>query len=136
MSVSITRSQLAEVIGDRTLHVTNPAKLARAIAGYLASEHRKIDVDSLTRDVMQYRLEHGLVEAVAVSAHELTPVVMKDIKALLKEHFPHAKHIMVDSRIDESVVGGVRIELPRETLDLSIRARLNQFKRLVAAEAK
>jgi F0F1-type ATP synthase delta subunit len=131
---TVTRKDLVEVIGERTMDVRDKDALAKAIAGYLADERRTVDLGSLTRDIMQYRLEHGIVEAVAVSAHELTPEVIKDIKDMLKEHFPDSKHIMVDTRIDESLVGGVRIELPRENLDISVRSKLNLFKRLVAEE--
>ena len=130
----VTRKELVEVIGEKTLSVTDKAVLAQGIAAYLSTEHNHIDLASLTRDVMQYRLERGIVEAVAVSAHELTPLVISDIKALLKEHFPDATKISVDSRIDETVVGGIRIELPREVLDLSVKSKLNLFKRLASQE--
>jgi F0F1-type ATP synthase delta subunit len=129
-----TRKELVSVLGERTMHITAADRLARSIAAYLEAEHKNIDLNSLTRDIMQYRLEHGLVEAVAVSAHELTPIVLKDIKSLLHEHIPGTKKILLDQRIDPSVVGGVRIELPREVLDLSVRSKLNLFKRLVAEE--
>lgn len=134
MEQAATRQELAEIIGERTLEVTDRKQLAREVAAYLAGMQKPFDLGVLMRDVMQYRLEHGVVEAVAVSAHELTPVVMRDIEALLREHFPGAKSVQIDTRLDESVVGGVRIELPRETLDLSVRNKLNTFKRLVAQE--
>jgi F0F1-type ATP synthase delta subunit len=130
----VTRMELAEIIGKKTLNITDKDKLAKSIASYLSTEHRSVDLNSLTRDIMQYRLDHGIIEAVALSAHPLTPEVIKDIKAMLKEHYPHAKEVLVDSQIDESLVGGVRIELPREDLDLSIKSKLNLFKRLVAEE--
>lgn len=133
---TVTRTELAEVIGEKTMHITDKDKLVKSIAAYLAFEHKSVDLNSLTRDIMQYRLEHGIVEAIAISAHPLTPEVIKDIKGMLKEHYPHAKDIRVDSQIDENLVGGVRIELPREDLDLTVRSKLNLFKRLVAEETK
>ncbi|MFZ1324171.1 MAG: F0F1 ATP synthase subunit delta [Candidatus Saccharimonadales bacterium] len=129
----VTRKELVEVIGEQTLQVSgNTKQLVDNIAAYLATGHRSIDLGSLTRDIMQYRLERGYVEAVAVAAHPLSPTVMTDIEELLKEHFPGSKSIKVDQRIDESLVGGIRIELPRENLDLSIKTKLNLFKQLVA----
>jgi F0F1-type ATP synthase delta subunit len=130
----VTRKELAEVIGAKTLHHTDKASLVNGLAAYIATEHKIINVDSLLRDVMQYRLEHGYVEAVAVSAHPLPKQVLDDITSLLRQRFPDARHIRVDSVLDETVVGGVRIELPQEVLDLSIRNKLNMFKRLVAEE--
>ena len=134
MSDQVSRQELAEIIGEKTLHITDKSKLVKSIAAYLVEKNEKVDLSSLTRDVMQYRLNRGIVEAVVVSAHELPPHVIKDIEELLKEHFPKAKSIYLDYRIDTSLVGGIRIELPQETLDISVRARLNLFKRLVAQE--
>jgi len=130
----VTRKELTEVIGERTLHIKDKQKLVNGIAAYLAAEHNQVDLASLTRDVMQYRLERGYVEAVAVSAHDLPQNVIDDIVALLKEHYPSAKHVHVDTLVDESIVGGIRIELPREVLDLSVKSKLNLFKHLVAEE--
>ena len=133
---TVTRKELAEVIGDKTLHISDKDKLVKSIAAYVATESRYIDLNSLTRDVMQYRLDHGIVEAIAWSAHPIDARVIKDIKDLLKEHFPNAKKVLVDSKIDESLVGGIRIELPQEGLDLSVKSKLNLFKRLIAEERK
>jgi F0F1-type ATP synthase delta subunit len=88
-----------------------------------------INIDDLVRDIMQLRLENGMVEAVVVAAHEPTEQVLTDIKNLMREHFPDAKQINLDVRIDESVVGGISVQLPQETLDLTVRAKLNRFKR-------
>ena len=135
MNATVTRQELAEIIGEQTLH-EDKQQLAKSVAAYLAEAHRKVDIDSLVRDVMVYRQSKGIIEAVAVSAHELTPVVLDDIRELLKTHFPEAKSVVIDQRLDESVVGGIRIELPTEVLDLSIKSKLNLFKRLVAEERK
>lgn len=133
---TVTRKELAGIIGEQTLHIVDNNTLAKAVAAYLSAEHRSVDINTLMRDIMQYRLERGIVEVVAISAHELTPVVLADIKSLMHEHFPAAKEIIIDTRIDESVVGGIRLELPQETLDLSVKAKLNLFKQLVAEERK
>lgn len=133
---AVTREELAEIIGEKTLHETDRARLVQAVAAYLADVHRAVDIDSLMRDVMQYRQDRGIIEATAVSAHEVTAGVMQDIEDLLRRHFPDAKRIIVSSRLDSSVIGGIKLELPRETLDLSVRSKLNTFKRLVAEENK
>ncbi len=131
---TLTRKELAEVIGEKTLHLRDQKSLAEGVAAYLASTPTSVDFSSLMRDVMQYRQDHGIIEAVAVSAHELDDRAMADIKQLLHEHFPDASSVIVASRIDTDIVGGVRIELPQENLDLSVKSKLNTFKRLVADE--
>jgi F0F1-type ATP synthase delta subunit len=132
--MKVTRKELVAVIGKRTMHVMDVHALAGEIAAYMVTTNQRIDLDSLLRDVKQYRLEHGIVEATVVSAHELTPTVIADVHALLQREFPDATTINVESRIDPDVVGGVRIELPRERLDLTVQAKLNTFKRLTSPE--
>lgn len=128
----VSRRHLAEVIGERTLHVSGTKALAREIAAYLLDTRQSADLDSLLRDVMEYRARHGVVEAVAVSAHEITDATVKGIEEILKREHPKAKSVRVIRRLDPSVVGGVRVELANEQLDLSVKDRLDTFKRLTA----
>ena len=131
----ISRKQLAELIGEKTLHVRDTDKLVKEIASFfVSSDHSQIDIDSLMRDVMKYRQKHGFVEATAVSAHELDKKTIDEVHDLLSEYFPGAKHIKVNHRVDTNLIGGVRIDLPAESFDLSVRSKLNIFKKLVAKE--
>ncbi len=128
--MSTKRQQLAEVIGQRTMHASNTKELVREVAAYILSENLTAQFESLMRDIMQYRAEHGIIEAVAVSAHELGDEVHREIKQLLQTELPHAKSILVRGKHDDSVIGGVRVELPNQQLDLTIRRKLATFKRL------
>lgn len=132
----IPRRDLAAVIGEHTLRIKDVRKLAGAIAGYLLEEGRTADLESLIRDIMQYRMDHGIVEADIVSAHELPDHVMDDVKAILKREYPHAKEIDLDTEINPNVIGGVRIELPNEQLDMTVKAKLDTFKRLTVGGAQ
>ncbi len=134
MSTAVTRKELAAIVGEKTLAISDRAELARSVAAYIATEKKPVDIDSLVRDVMQYRLERGYVEAIAYSAHVLPDNVLIDIEKLLQKQYPKAHKVHIDNRIDETAVGGVRIELPNETLDLSIRSKLNLFKRRLSEE--
>lgn len=131
----VTRTELARVIGDKTLDNFDQEAVAQALAGYLLSEHKaSVDLDSLMRDVMQYRLERGYIEATAVSAHDLSDEVLEDIKSLVKDHFPDSKSIVINTKTDDNLVGGVRLDFPMESLDLSVRSKLTTFKELIAKE--
>lgn len=126
----ISRRHLSEVIGERTLHIRDAKPLAREVAAYLLDTHHTYELESLLRDVMEYRAQHGIVEATAVSAHDLSNEVVKDVEAILRKEYPNAKYVHVASRIDPSVVGGVRIEMANEQLDLTVREKIDTFKRL------
>lgn len=126
----VSRKDLAQIIADKTISMPR-AQLAEGIAAYLAETGETTNIDDLLRDVMQCRLEHGIVEAVIVMAHEPNKTVLEDVKIMLKDQFPTAKEILLDVKIDQNVVGGIRVELPRQTLDLTVRGKLNRFKRLI-----
>jgi len=134
-----TRKELAEVIGSKTLHVQDRDKLVAMVAGYFAStDHAgsNIDMSSLMRDVMQYRQSHGIVEATIVSAHDVDKSIEKEARDILTEYFPDAETVIINKRIDADVLGGVRIDLPMKSLDMSVRSKLNTFKQLIAKENK
>lgn len=123
---------MAKTIAERTIDVKDTKLLAQEIAAYLLQEKRTAELESILRDIMQYRTEHGSLEAVAVSAHNLKPQVMEEITQLLKSAYPHAKSVNLSQRLDESVIGGVRIDMANEHLDLTVSAKLAKFKRLTS----
>jgi len=127
----LSRRHLSEVIAEKTLGLPE-RKLAREVAAYLMETGHTARLEPLLRDIMLWRAEHGVVEAVAVSAHELTSKVIDDIRDILHEHYPKARTILIETRLDPGVVGGVRIELAREQLDLTVQGKLNKFKRLIS----
>ena len=131
--MSTTRHHLAQVIGERTMHVTNVKKLANEIAAYLLISGGTAELDSLMRDVMAYRAEHGVVEAEAVSVSPLSSKDISDVKNILKHEYPRAKTFTVDQHQDPAVMGGIKLDLPGEQLDLTVRAQVNKFKRLTTS---
>ncbi len=128
----ISRRDLAEIIGEKTLKTTNTEKLAQQIAAFLLETRKTTDLESLIRDVMEYRADHGIVEATAVSAHQLDDKAISQIKQILLKEHPKAKKVRLNIKIDKSVVGGLRIELANEQLNLTVRDKLDDFKRLTA----
>lgn len=128
--MKVARTELATVIGERTLHVTDVKELTRELAAYLLSENRVSELESLMRDVLTYRQSHGIIEAVASSAHELGQVVEQEVAELLREQYPDAKQVIVRGRHDPELIGGLKVQLPNEQLDMSVRAKLATFKRL------
>jgi F0F1-type ATP synthase delta subunit len=75
-----------------------------------------------------------VVELTAVSAHELDTKVVDDIKSKISQAYPGAKDFIINQQLDPSVVGGVRLELANQQLDLSVRNKLNAFKQLTGGD--
>ena len=127
------RTRLATLIAERSLKSgASTKKLAEEIAAYLLAEGRTGELDSILRDVMQYRADSGVVEVKAISAHELDVKVRSDIESVARELYPAAQQVIISEEHDANVVGGVKIELANQQLDLSVRAKLNRFKQLTA----
>lgn len=124
------RHVLAQAIANRTLEVADSQELAREIAAYLITERRTNELESILRDIMQIRASHGIIEAEVATAHDLQTRDITEIKQLLQKSYPAAKQVNVGTHLDASVVGGLRIDMPEEQLDMSIAARLAKFKRL------
>ena len=127
----LPRHELAAILAEKALSMS-AANLAEEVAAYLLAENRTGELDSLLRDIMQYRADHGVVEVMAVSAHALTDGTRREVEAQIRELYPAAKQIIISEQLDQSVIGGVKIELANQQLDLSIRSKLNRFKQLTA----
>ncbi len=132
--MKLSRSRLAQLFAKRYAQAgADVSRLNQEVAAYMLTEKRVGELDSLLRDMEQYRADQeAVVEAKAISAFPLTESVRSDIKQRLAAAFPEAKKIIISEQIDERVVGGVRLELANQQLDLTVRGKLNLFKELTA----
>ena len=126
------RTDISNTISSRTLKGEDPVKLGREVAAYLLKERRVNELDSIMRDVQADRAEAGIVEVIASSAHRLDQPTKDDIARQIKSIYPNAKQVIVTESHDPEVIGGVRLSLANQQLDLSVEAKLNKFKQLTA----
>jgi F0F1-type ATP synthase delta subunit len=128
------RTRIARTVADTALKQNDTKAYAREIAAYLLSTGRVDELDSLLRDVQAVWADQGYVEVLARSAFPLSQTVKTDIEAQVRELYPMAKTVVVSEVADPSVVGGVQLSVAgTQQLDLSVQAKLNQFKRLTGA---
>lgn len=131
--MKVPRSEMVPILAKLSQKL--PAKkFSVEVANYLLSENRTGELDSLARDLVNYRAQNGVVEVTVVSARTLTPKVLTETKQKVKQLYPDARQIIINQRIDDSQIGGVRLEMPGKQLDLSVRNKLNQFKQLTAGK--
>lgn len=130
MSSSFSRSKLADKVTEM-LGKDDSSNLAKKVAAYLIENNKTSELNSLSRDVMQARKSRdGIVELTAISSHELSNEQIEAIKHTVLKMSPNAKEIIVNRKIDGSVIGGVRLEFANHLLDLSVSAKLNKLKQL------
>jgi F0F1-type ATP synthase delta subunit len=127
------RTRIAQAIADKTLKQCASKRYSREVAAYLLSERRTGQLDSIMRDVQGDWAKAGFVEVIASSEHPLTAATKKDITKRIKRLYPKAKRIIVTEVHDPAVIGGVRLNLADQQLDLSVQAKLNQFKQLTTS---
>ncbi len=127
------RHRIANTVADHTLDKGVSKDYARELAAYLLAERRVGELDSLLRDIQAAWADKGYVEVLARSAHPLTAEVKDGIAARVKALHPEAKKVVVTEVTDPTVVGGVRIDLANQQLDLSVKAKLHKFKQLTGA---
>lgn len=125
-----SRVKIAKVIAERTLKKGADRRFVKEIAAYLLSERRGHELDSILRDVQADWAEAGHTEVLASSAHPLTVAARNDITRLIKRLIPHTKKVLVTEIRDPSVIGGLRLNLANQQLDLSVQSKLNEFKQL------
>jgi F-type H+-transporting ATPase subunit delta len=129
------RKDLAAVIADR-YQAGKTDGLAKSIAAYLLETNQTIQLDSLIRDVKVLREQSGHIEAEVLSAHDLNENALEDVKSLIKTTHPEVRTVAVVQTLDPTVIGGLKIRLAQEQLDMSIRSKLDTFKRLTTKENK
>lgn len=127
------RTRIARVIADNTLKSGTTKPYVNEIAAYLLSENRVGELDSVLRDVQADWAVAGYVEVIASSAHPLTTTIKADITKQIKQLYPNANKIIISEEHDPTVLGGVRLNLADQQLDLSVEAKLNKFKQLTTA---
>lgn len=128
------RTRVARTIADRTLKGGADDAYVRELAAYLLAERRVGELNSLLRDVQADWAKNGYVEVLAASAYPLSEAVRADIQSQVATLYPNAKQIIVTEVLDPEVVGGVRLSLANQQLDLSVEAKLNKFKQLTAGK--
>jgi F0F1-type ATP synthase delta subunit len=129
-----SRAKLARTIANQTLKDGSNPQLNKEVAAYLLSERRVAELDSLLRDVQADWAQSGYVEVLAYSAHELDAAVRQAIEREVKKLYPAANKIVVTSSYDPEIIGGVKLVIANQQLDLSIEGKLNKFKQITAGK--
>jgi F-type H+-transporting ATPase subunit delta len=127
MATRLSRRKLANYWADRLLAGDDAGVLAGQLAAYLSESRRTRELTLLVREIEQALLDRGVVVADITSARELTPEITKSIETFLKSAY-NSSSVVLRQEIDESVIGGVRIETPDAQADTTVRRLINNIK--------
>ncbi len=127
MARKISRRALALHVATHLVHGKPQKEIARQLAAYLIWTRRTKELSLIVRDIQFYLAEHGHIAGTVTSAHELSASTLKEIQAFAKSK-TGAKNVSLDTEIDESLIGGIKLEVPGYELDSTIARQLNALK--------
>lgn len=99
------------------------------VAAYLLQTKRLREVELLIRDIEHALLETGTVVADVTTARTLASGMKKELEAHLKQLYD-TNDVQLRIHKDETLLGGITLETPDQTMDASLRARLETLKAL------
>lgn len=109
-----------------------PHKLAEEIAAYLIENNAVGDLASLSRDIVsEMEVSKSVVELNAACAHPLSASDRAGIDKLVKQLHPDAKKIIINEKVDPGLIGGVKLDFPHASLDMTVKAKLNKLRVMV-----
>ena len=127
MARKLSRRDLATHFVEGFLAGTSVKKLSRELAAYLIESRRTRELNLLIRDIQYYLAEKGYVIGTVTTAHELSAATKKAIETYAKKKSGASK-LQLDPMIDETVLGGVKIELPGRELNTTVARQLTILK--------
>jgi F-type H+-transporting ATPase subunit delta len=124
MAARLSRRKIAIFVTDKLLaggHQAN--EVLRELAAYLVTERRTRELDLIVRDIEEMLAAKGTVVADVASARPLDATVKAEITKMLG-----ASSVQLRESIDETLLGGIRIDTPGKRFDGTIRHKLNALR--------
>lgn len=123
----LSRRKLAGNVAARISAGENQKTVLRELAAYLIDSGRKKEASLVVRDVEAMLLHTGTAVGTVTSARPLSKTALSSIEEFIKEHDSAITDVVLREQIDESLIGGVRLELPGSQLDASVKAKLEKL---------
>lgn len=127
MARKLSRRDLSLYAARQLTAGASQKKIALQLAAYLIESRRTNELSVIIRDIATHLADMGYVAGTLTSAHELSAATAKAIETYTKDK-TGASHVSLDTIIDESVLGGIKIELPGRELDTTITRQLTILK--------
>jgi len=99
----------------------------KQMAAYLVDAGRTRELELIVRDIEAHLLASGTALVTVVSARPLSAEAKQSVNTLVTTKRPDVKKVILREDIDESVIGGVRIELPGGIADFTVKAKLDKL---------
>lgn len=123
----VSRRQLARSVADRLLAGEDSAMVLRQLAAYVVEHRLHKQLALLVADIEREFARAGTVVAAVTTVHALTPELARQLSEYVQQE-TSARRVVLEERIDPSIIGGVIIETPTLTLDASVATKLKRLR--------
>ena len=118
--------QVTEMLQGKTTSVT--LNLMTTLAGNARLNSISGIVDNY---VQLMKAKRGEVEATIISAEPLNKTQTEAVANAMKSQFPEGAKVVLASKVDPSILGGLQIQIGDKFLDLSVGSRIEEVSRTV-----
>lgn len=125
--MKLSRRKLSDHVATRLLKGDNKKVVLKELAAHLVDTGRAHESELIVRDIEAKLLANGTALVNVTSARPLASDAKQAVKELVKSKEPHVKDVILREHIDESVIGGVRVELPGGVADFTVKAKLDKL---------
>ncbi len=125
----LSRRKLASYASTRLLRGDATTAVMNELAAFLIDSRRTKEQQLIVRDIETVLSKRGIVLVNVTSARKLTSESKTTISEYIQAEYDSNVTVMLLEIIDESVIGGVRIELPDRQLDATVQAKLDRLTR-------
>jgi ATP synthase, F1 delta subunit len=140
----LKNKRIYKIITNRGIYIKQKMNFVDAILeGYdrevinflklIISKHRESIFDEIFNEYNKLYMDYkGIINATLISAHPLDSDTLERIKSRLESNFN--KKVYINSTVDESILGGLKILIGNKVIDGSIKGKLEtMLKNLVSA---
>lgn len=127
MPRKLSRRAISQHIATRLIAGDARETLLNQLAAYLIQTRRTHEAPLISRDIQYYLAENGQVAGSVVSAFELSVTTLRELETFTKQA-TNASHVQLESIIDPSVIGGIKLSLPGQELDATVSRKLTLLK--------
>jgi F-type H+-transporting ATPase subunit delta len=123
MAARVSRRKIALYVVQRLLAGAKQKAVMQEVAAFLVETRRIRELDLIVRDIEGELAANGIVVADVLSAYPLADELKKEVGKLVG-----AKDLQLRETVDPSVLGGMRIAVPGQRFDGTLRHRIAALK--------
>lgn len=127
MSSKLSRRKLADHAAARLSKGDSASSVMKELAAYLIDTRRTSELELVVRDIEAALADDGTVLVRTTSARPLSSEAKDAVEAFVGHEYGTSAKVVLQEQIDESVIGGVKLETPDKQLDATIKTKLEKL---------